>query len=41
MRRGKVGGYVDYLSAGDVEFLDEEVARLDLRFGYAPAGVRA
>ena len=41
VRRGKVGGYVDYLSAEDMAFLDEEVARLDERFGYAAAGVRA
>ena len=41
VRRGKVGGYVDYLSADDVAFLDGELARLDGRFGYAAAGIRA
>ena len=34
VRRGKVGGYVDYLSSEDVAFLDAELARLDGRFGY-------
>lgn len=39
VRRGKVGGYVDYLSAEEVAWLDAEVARLDPAFGYArPAG---
>ena len=34
VRRGKVGGYVDYLGAADVAFLDREVERLDPRYGY-------
>ena len=38
VRRGKVGGYVDYLSAEDVAFLDAEMVRLDRRFGYTAAG---
>jgi len=35
VRRGKIGGYVDYLSADDIAFLEAEIARLDPRFGYA------
>ena len=34
VRRGKVGGYVDYLGAEDVAFLNREVAVLDARYGY-------
>ena len=41
VRRGKVGGYVDYLAPQDVAFLDAELARLDGRFGYAAGGVRS
>jgi hypothetical protein len=38
VRRGKVGGYVDYLSAEDIAFLEAEIARLRPEFGYsAPA----
>ncbi|MBV9657891.1 MAG: sulfotransferase domain-containing protein [Verrucomicrobia bacterium] len=33
-RRGKVGGYVDYLNAEDIAFLHAEVAKLDPRYGY-------
>ncbi len=34
VRRGKVGGYVDYLARPDIEFLHREIARLDPRYGY-------
>ncbi len=34
VRRGKVGGYVDYLGAADIAFLDREIGRLDPRYGY-------
>ncbi len=34
VRRGKVGGYVDYLSPGDIAWLNQEIGRLDPRFGY-------
>ena len=34
VRRGKVGGYTDYLSRADVEYLDRALARLDPRYGY-------
>jgi hypothetical protein len=34
VRRGKVGGYADYLSAEDVAYLDAAVALLDPRYGY-------
>jgi hypothetical protein len=34
VRRGKVGGYVDYLTPADVAFLQTEMYRLDPRFGY-------
>ncbi len=37
VRRGKVGGYADYLSGGDLAYLDRALARLDARYGYAPA----
>ncbi len=33
-RRGKVGGYVDYLSAEDLAYLDAQIATLDPRYGY-------
>ena len=35
VRRGKVGGYVDYLNAADVEFAASAVAKLDSRYGYS------
>ena len=39
VRRGKVGGYADYLSRADVDYLDGVLARLDPRYGYdSPAG---
>ena len=34
VRRGKVGGYVDYLARPDIEFLDRELEALDVRYGY-------
>ncbi len=33
-RRGKVGGYVDYLGTEDIAYLNDEVAQLDPRYGY-------
>jgi hypothetical protein len=34
VRRGKVGGYKDYLAAEDRQYAAKAVARLDRRFGY-------
>jgi len=34
VRRGKVGGYVDYLSPGDIEYADCAMEMLDSFFGY-------
>ena len=34
VRRGKVGGYREYLSAEDQAFAASELAKLDTRFGY-------
>ena len=34
VRRGKVGGYRDYLSAEDQEYAAEALTELDVRFGY-------
>lgn len=34
VRRGKVGGYRDYLSAADIDYASAAVAKLDPRFGY-------
>jgi hypothetical protein len=34
VRRGKVGGFVDYLNADDLEFVNQAVSRLDPGFGY-------
>ncbi len=34
VRRGKIGGYVDYLSPDDTAWLDTELAGLDASFGY-------
>lgn len=39
VRRGKVGGFVDYLRGEDLEFANAAVARLDARFSYAPERV--
>lgn len=36
VRRGKIGGFADYLSAEDQEFAAAVLARLDARFGYTP-----
>ena len=35
VRRGKVGGYQDYLQAEDLDYANAAVARLHARFGYA------
>jgi Sulfotransferase domain len=35
VRRGKVGGYRDYLSGDDLSYASAAVARLDPRFGYS------
>ena len=35
VRRGKVGGYSEYLSTEDQQFAAEEMTKLDRRFGYA------
>ena len=37
VRRGKVGGYADYLAAADIAYLDRVVAKLDARYGYGAA----
>ncbi len=34
VRRGKIGGYVDYLDPSDIEYADQAMAALDRRFGY-------
>jgi hypothetical protein len=34
VRRGKVGGYREYLSAGDQQFAGDAMTELDRRFGY-------
>jgi hypothetical protein len=34
VRRGKIGGYVDYLDPSDVEYADQAMAALDPRFSY-------
>jgi hypothetical protein len=35
VRRGKVGGYKDYLSTKDLQYAADVVAKLDARFGYS------
>ncbi|MEP6699159.1 MAG: sulfotransferase domain-containing protein [Verrucomicrobiota bacterium] len=35
VRRGKVGGYVDYLDEADLKYADEVMRELNPRFGYA------
>jgi Sulfotransferase domain len=35
VRRGKVGGYREYLSAGDQQFAAAAISELDQRFGYS------
>ena len=34
VRRGKVGGYTDYLGAPDIDFLNRALEKLDSRYGY-------
>ena len=34
VRRGRIGGYADYLSASDIEYANEAMSALDRRFGY-------
>jgi hypothetical protein len=41
VRRGKVGGFADYLAAADIEYLDSVVAKLDPRYGYGGSHLRA
>jgi hypothetical protein len=36
VRRGKIGGYEDYLSSEDRRYATEALTRLDPRFGYEP-----
>jgi hypothetical protein len=36
VRRGKVGGYADYLAAPDIAYLNGILAKLDPRYGYGP-----
>ena len=40
VRRGKVGGYEEYLSAEDQQYAAEAMAQLDPRFGYETGKVR-
>jgi hypothetical protein len=34
VRRGRIGGYADYLSVNDIEYANEVMSVLDQRFGY-------
>jgi Sulfotransferase domain len=34
VRRGKIGGYVDYIDPNDVEYANQAMSALDPRFGY-------
>jgi hypothetical protein len=34
VRRGKIGGYVDYLDPSDIAYADQAMSALDPRFGY-------
>jgi hypothetical protein len=34
VRRGRIGGYADYLSASDIDYANEAMSALDQRFGY-------
>ena len=34
VRRGRIGGYADYLSPSDIEYANEAMSALDRRFGY-------
>jgi hypothetical protein len=40
VRRGKIGGYQEYLSAEDRQYAAEAMAQLDPRFGYEASEVR-
>ena len=35
VRRGRIGGYADYLSAGDIAYANGTMSALDQRFGYS------
>jgi hypothetical protein len=35
VRRGKVGGFADYLAGADLTYANEAMRKLDSRFGYA------
>lgn len=39
VRRGRIGGYADYLSASDIEYANEALSALDRRFGYNAGAV--
>jgi hypothetical protein len=40
VRRGKIGGFADYLSPNDQRFAAAALGRLDPRFGYGPISAR-
>lgn len=40
VRRGAIGGFVDYLSPNDQEYAAEAMQKLDARFGYGEAAAR-
>jgi hypothetical protein len=39
VRRGRVGGFTEYLSAEDIRYVEEAMRNLDRRFGYEPKAV--
>jgi Sulfotransferase domain len=39
VRRGRIGGYADYLSASDIEYANAAISALDGRFGYKMGAV--
>jgi Sulfotransferase domain len=39
VRRGRIGGYADYLSSSDIEYANEAISALDRRFGYNVSAV--
>jgi hypothetical protein len=39
VRRGRIGGFVDYLSSSDIEYANEAISALDRRFGYNVSAV--
>jgi hypothetical protein len=41
VRRGRIGGYADYLSSSDIEYANEAMSALDHRFGYDAGEERA